>query len=209
MLTRMTQHTFNLGVRADVVVRYLWLNVLWLAVALTIVGAPAATVAMHAVTAEWAEHDERPVAEGFFAALRTTGVRATAVGAVLVIVAALVTVNVFIAAGMGPQAPFVLGGLGAVTLATVLIATGAPLVIAQGARGAGGIARAAAFCVAAQPMAAVVSLGLVATIAVAALAFPPSLLLLPAPCARLVHAIRSRRRTAFQLPRARFERTYA
>ncbi|MGV8895196.1 MAG: DUF624 domain-containing protein [Rhodoglobus sp.] len=205
----MTQHTFNLGVRADLVVRYLWLNVLWLAVALTIVGAPAATVAMHAVTAEWAEHDERPVAERFFAALRATGFRATAFGAGLVIVASLVTVNVFISAEMGPQAPFVLGGLGAVTLATALLATGAPLVIAQGARGAGGIARAAAFCVATQPVAAVVSLGLVVAIALAALAFPPSLLILPAPCARLVQTIRSRRRMAFHLPRTRSERTYA
>ncbi|WP_158000090.1 DUF624 domain-containing protein [Salinibacterium sp. PAMC 21357] len=205
----MTQHALDLGARADVVVRYLWLNVLWLAVALTIVGAPAATVAMHAVTAEWAEGDERPVAQRFFAALRATGLRATAVGAALAIVASLVTMNVVIAAEMGPQAPFVLGGLGAVTLVTALLATGAPLVITQGARGIGGIARAAAYRVATQPAAAVVSLGLVLAIALAALSFPPSLLMLPAPCAQLVHSIRSKRRVAFHLPRTRSERTYA
>ncbi len=208
-LTRMARRTFDLGVRADAAVRHLWLNTLWLGVALTVVGAPAATVAVHAVVAEWADGDERPVAARFFAAIRRHGWCATAVGGIVTVIGALLVVNFFIAIHMGEEAVAVLGVLGAVTLTTSLFAAAAPYVVAGGARGAGRILRVTIAHITSQPLSAIAAVATAAGIAFAILAFPPAALLLPAPCVRLLHALRSGKRFTLSLPRYQRERHYA
>jgi uncharacterized membrane protein YesL len=205
----MSLRAFEIGVRADAAVRHLWLNTLWLACSLTVAGAPAATVALHVVVAEWAEGDERPVAARFFAAIRRHGVRATLTGLAFAAVAGLLIVNVFIAAQMGAEAPLVLGVLGAVAITVSLIAAAAPAAISGGAERTGGILRSAMTLVVTRPVAAVVAVLIAGAISFTALAFPPVLFLLPAPGVRIVHALRSGRRASLSLPRMRNERNYA
>jgi uncharacterized membrane protein YesL len=208
-LRGLAHRAFDLAVSADTAVRYLWLNVLWLAVSLTIVGFPAATVAMHAVVTEWSGHDERPVAARFFDGIRRHGRAATLAGLIGAAVASLTVMNLFVAGLMGGQGMVVVGVLGAVALTVALLGTALPVVLVDGERGFVAVTRAAALRVAGQPGTAALSLLVVAAVTLAALAFPPSLLLLPAPCSRLLLALRSGRRPALHLPRTRSERTYA
>ncbi|WP_420112022.1 DUF624 domain-containing protein [Pseudactinotalea sp.] len=202
--------TFGVGVRADEAVRYLWLNVLWLALTLTIVGAPTATVALHAVVAEWARGDGRGVAVRYAAAVRAHWRDASVAGALVAAIGCLLILNVYVALHMGGiQRPLVLGLLGAVATTLTLLGTSVPPAVVAGASNIRTLARETARLVATRPVGAVVAVAAAASIIGAALAFPPALLILPSPAARLVHALRSGRRPTFTLPRTRMERTYA
>lgn len=209
-MKRTARQAFDISLRLDVVVRYLWLNVLWLGLCLTVIGAPAATTAVHAVVSEWADGDERPVFSRFVAAVRARGLRATAVGAALAGVIALIVVNMGIATLMGSWVSVALVvGLLSIAIPLGLCAAVSPMVLASPTSGFRDAARATCRYALGRPGQSLSALAVAAIIGFAALAFPPALLLLPAPATRVLVALRRGARSVPVLPRFRTERNYA
>jgi uncharacterized membrane protein YesL len=177
-------------------VRHLTLNALWTAGCLTVVGAPAATVAAHRVLGEWSEGDDRPVTGRFVAGLRAHGWHATALGLIAVPVLALLALNLWVVPMMGEQRYVLVPALLAVTIPALLFLATAPAILAEGHPSLVVALRRIGRATVGRPIPAAAGLLLAAAVALAALAFPPLLLVTPSLAAILHRAVARTRRTA-------------
>lgn len=197
ILRRTARSLLEASVRADGLVQVLWMNVLWLLTSLTLLGAPAATAALHRVAAQRADGDESAVLPRYLDALRHLALPATIVGAVLAALWVLLAVDVVIATLMvRPVGVVVLGLAGAVAIPLALVTTTVPSVLADGsdrALGTRGILVAVGVRTLREPLDALLRPLATLLIVLAALAFPPTLLLLPAPTLLVLAALRRRR----------------
>lgn len=178
--------------RLDHLVRHLALNTLWLAGCLTILGAPAATCALHRVVAEWSDGDERPVFGRFWSALRERGVTATLLGAPSGILLALAAVNLSVARSMGQQGSVVVVAVLSVAVPVLLLTATVPSVVADTATGAKEVLRLAARRTIAHPAAAAVGVMLAALVMLLTLLQPLFLIVTPACSVRLYRRVLSR-----------------
>lgn len=87
------------------IVDTLWLNVLWLATCLTVVGAPAGTVAMLATLRRIQDGEEPAVARTYLAEARRAWRAASVIGWIWAVIGAVLVIDVLLLPHLGPAQP--------------------------------------------------------------------------------------------------------